>query len=208
MSTRQDYLIAIDSFVGAGELPLGTADKLIAISQAVKIHSKYNPKQYVVDITGLGLNYFDYLISTYLTNWADDFSSIINIEYPLDDTTANLDIVPKKNWLIYEKTDGKYIRFLVDVPSTSETIRVWYTGLYICTDIISNISTYDEEAVQMLASSIFCTMLATVYAETQDNTISADSIDHANKAKEYSIRSKIYKNMYFEHLGSKNINLG
>ena len=201
MSTRQDYIAMIDRLVGAEKLPLGTTDKVLAINSAIKTYSKHKPKRYSVDITGSGADTFDYSLSSNFTYWSDGFSLVYDIEYPLDTTTEEVDLIPKHSYTIYESPSGKSLRFLVDRPLTTETIRVWYSGLYFCTDDDCNIDEFDEEAVQMLAASVFCTMLATVYAETQDNTITADSVDHSNKAKEYSIRARIYKQLYSEHIG-------
>ncbi len=199
MNTRQDYLTAIGNFVG-GELPLGEAEKILAISQAIKGHSKYKPREMVEDFDGDGG--FDYDISGF-AYWSDGFSVIRQVEYPVDDTNESADILQDDAWIIYEKPAGKVLRFLEDEPTADEDLRVTYTALHTCTDIACTVGTFDEEAVQALCAAFFCDMLATYYAQNQDSTIDADSVDHTSKSRDYAARAKTYRKMYFDHLGVK-----
>ena len=197
MSTRQDYITAIGHLVG-GELPLGEPEKIFAINSAVKRYSRIKPKVTVEDEAGAGV--FDYAL-TILASWSDDFSSIRQVEYPVDATQEEPNIIDADDWIIYEKPTGKYLRFLVSVPAATETIRITYTAPHACTDVVSTIPDGDKEAVQMLAAAIYCEMLAAYYAQTQDSTIMADSVDHKSKAAEYSARAKRFFLLYKEHLG-------
>ncbi len=199
--TRQDYLTAIDNLVpGGSELPLGQAEKIMAIAMAVKEHSRHNPQILVQDITGAGT--FDYALSG-LTYYSDGFSQVRSVEYPVDDTDETPDILVDSGWMIYQKPAGKYLRFLEDSPSATESIRVTYTALHTCTDSASTIQEIDDEAVQSLASSKFCEMLATYYAQTGDSSMAADSVDHKSKSSEYSSRARLYRKMYYDHIGTK-----
>jgi len=189
LSTRQDYITAIGSLVG-GELPLDESEKILAISMAMKDHSKHRPLVVVEDEAGDGG--FDYAVSA-LASWASGFSVIKTVEYPVDDTDETPDILQDDAWMMYEKPAGKFLRFLEDTP----------TALHVCTDAACTVDDYDQEAVQSLASAHFCNMLSAYYAQTQDNTISADSVDHSSKGREYAARAKVYRTMYFNHIGIK-----
>lgn len=197
MSTRQDYLTAVGNLV-QGEFPLGETEKLLAISLAVKEHSKNSPRIVVEDEDGDGG--FDYLLSL-LADWSEGFSVIKQVEYPVDDTEAEADVLQDDAWQIYQKPAGKCLRFLEDKPAATEDIRVTYTALHTCTDTACTISASEEEAVQMLAAAHFCNMLAVYYAQNQDSTISADVVDHKSKSADYAARARTYRKLYFDQMG-------
>ena len=199
MSTRQDYITALGNLVG-GELPLDEAEKIVAISQAIKEHSRHRPQVIVEDEDGDGG--FDYAISL-LASWADGFSVIKQVEYPVDDTDETPDILQDDAWMLYEKPAGKVLRFKENKPTSSEDFRVTYTALHTCTDSACTVEGFDEEAVQALAAAFFCDMLGTYYAQSQDSTIAADSVDHTSKSRDYAARAKTYRKAYFDHLGIK-----
>ena len=198
-SVRDDYITAIGHLVG-GELPLDEAEKIFAINAAIKKYSAHRPRIAVEDEDGNGS--FDYLLAL-LADWTEGFSTIKSVEYPVDDTSEAAAILQDEAWQIYQKPTGKVLRFLEDTPAATEDIRVTYTTLHVCTDAACTIPPYDEEALQMLAASIFCDMLAAYFAQTQDSTIQADSVDHKSKASEYAARARAYRKMYFDHIGIK-----
>ena len=197
MSTRQDFITAIGNLVG-GELPLGEPEKIFAINKAVKRYSGDRPHEVVEDENGTGD--FDYAI-TLLASWTNGFSSIKKVEYPVDDDVELASVLDDDAWTIYKKPSGPCLRFLEDKPSETEAMRITYTALHVCDDEQCTIPVGDEEAVQMLAAANFCDMLATYYAQTQDSTIQADSVDHKSKAAEYAARARAYRKEYFDQMG-------
>lgn len=199
MSNRQEYIDAIGQMV-QGEIPLGEADKILAINMAVKSHSRHRPLIVVEDETGNGG--FDYAL-TLLASWADGFSVITQVEYPVDDTDETPDILQDDEWMIYAKPSGEVLRFKEDKPLATESFRVTYTALHTCTDDACTVKGFDNEAVQALAAAYFCEMLATYYAQAGDSTIGADSVDHKSKAAEYAARARAYKKFYYDHIGAK-----
>jgi len=199
MSTRQDYITAIGHLVG-GSLPLGEAEKILAINAALKKYSGQRPR--IVSEDEAGNASFDYAL-TLLADWSEGFSVIKSVEYPVDDTEEAAAILQEDAWEIYQKPSGKVLRLLEDTPAATESLRVNYTALHSCTDAACTVPSYDEEALQILAASIFCDMLAAYYAQTQDSTIQADSVDHKSKASEYAARARAYRKTYFDHLRVK-----
>jgi len=197
MSTRQDYLTALGLLV-SGTLPLGEAEKIAAINIAVYEHSKHRPRIVIEDESGAAA--FDYAV-TALAAWVDGFSVIKSIEYPVDDTDEEADVLQDDQWTLYKKPAGDFIRFLEDKPAATESFRVTYTAPHSCTDSACTVKAADEFAVQMLAAAHFCDMLATFYAQTQDSNIQADSVDHKSKGSEYASRAKTWRKKYFDHLG-------
>jgi hypothetical protein len=192
-------MLAIGSMVG-GELPLGDAEKVAAVLAAVKKHSDHRPRIIVED--EIGNAGFDYAL-TLLANWSEGFSIIRQVEYPVDDTEAEAEILQDDLWTIYQKPAGKYLRFLEDEPAATESIRITYTSPHTCSDSSCTIAVHDDDFVQMLAAAYFCDMLATYYAQSQDSTIQADSVDHKSKASEYGARARVYRKLYYDHLGIK-----
>jgi len=199
MSTRQDYVTAIDYLV-SGDHALDVGEKILAISQAVKEHSKRRPQIIVEDETGDGG--FDYAV-TDLASWVAGFSVIKTVEYPVDDDDETPDILQDDEWRMYQTPSGVFLRFKEDTPEATESFRVTYTALHTCTDTACTVETFDDEAVQTLAAAFFCDMLATFYAQNQDSTIAADSVDHTSKSRDYAARAKAYRKIYFDHLGIK-----
>lgn len=192
MSTRQDYITAISQLV-SGELPLGEPEKIFAINAALKKYSSARPRESVAEIAGNGTT--DYALSGF-ADWSEGFSGVKQVEYPVDT------VLDDDDWSIIRKTDGCYLR-LTSSPAASETIRALYTALHACDDTRCTIPAFDEEAVQMLAASFFCDMLAAYFAQTQDSIIGADSVDHKSKASEYAARARAYRQNYYNHLGIK-----
>jgi hypothetical protein len=198
-STLQDYITAIGKLVG-GELPIGEPEKIFAINAALKKYSGHRPRIVAEDEDGNGS--FDYAL-TLLADWTEGFSTIKSVEFPVDDTDEAAAILDDDAWQIYQKPSGKCLRMLEDTPETTEHLRIAYTALHTCTDEACTAPSYDEEALQILAASIFCDMLAAYFSQTQDSTIQADSVDHKSKASEYSARARAYRKMYFDHIGIK-----
>lgn len=199
MTTRQDYITALGHLVG-GSLPLGEAEKIFAIGEALKRYSGHRPLVVVEDEAGNAS--FDYAL-TLLASWSEGFSTIKSVEYPVDDTEQAAAILQEEQWQIYQKPSGKVLRLFDDTPPATESLRITYTALHTCTDAASTVPSYDEEAVQILAAALFCDMLAAYYSQTSDSTISADTVDHKSKAAEYASRARAYRKMYHDHLGIK-----
>lgn len=197
MSTRQDYITALGTLV-KNESALGEAGQIAAIGQALRLHSKHRPLVIPEDESGDGG--FDYPVSL-LASWSDGLSMVKSVEYPVDNDVREPNILDEDAWKIYSKPDGDYLRFLQDSPSASELFRVVYTAAHVCDDTQCTVKAADEEAVQALAAAFLCDMLATYYAQTQDSTIGADSVDHKSKAGEYAARAKSWRQVYYAHLG-------
>jgi len=201
MITRQDYIAALGQLV-KGEFPLGEPEKIWAINKAVKRYAQDRPLEVSEDEPGDGG--FDYAL-TILASWAEGFSTIKQIEYPVDDddTYEDENILQEDSWKIYQKPAGKVIRLLENKPTAAESMRITYTALHLCDDTQCTVPAIDEEAVQMLAAAEFCQMLATYFAQNQDSTIAADSVDHKSKSADYAARARTYRKGYFDHLGLK-----
>lgn len=201
MITSADYIAALGSLV-PGDQPVSsvalTAMQNKAISKAMDAHSKYRPRRVVADVSGSGA--FDYAISG-LTGWQDNFSVILQVEYPVDDTDETADILDPETYQLYDKPAGRYLRFLEDKPAATETFRATYTARHTCTVSACSVDAGDTEAVQSLAAYFLCRMLAAAHALDQDATIQADVVNHGGRRKEYEALARAYKGEYNEHMG-------
>lgn len=178
---------------------LGTPERDNFIQEAVRIYSRHRPLEIVKDITGDGT--YDYSIATNLTSWVKGFSIIKSIEYPADERDPSY--LEEDDFIVYEKEDGQYIRFLSDTPVATEEFRVIYTALHVLSDTQNTIPESDQDAVCNLAASLCSGALASAYAQTSDSTITADSVDHRSKSQEFTSRAKMQKQNYMNHLGLK-----
>lgn len=181
-----------------GDLPLGEAEIIQAIGAGIKEHSKNRPLSVSEDTAGDGG--FDYPVSSF-SSWSDGFSGIRRVEYPVDDTSATPKVLQDDEWRMYDKPDGEVLRFLTKKPIVTESFRTLYTALHTCDDTTCTVKTSDEEAVQSLCAADFCAMLSAYYAQDQDSTIEADSVDHSNKAREYEKKRNMYRKTYFARMG-------
>jgi hypothetical protein len=200
MANRQDYIGEVKKLVPGDNHPIGEPEIIKAIAKAIKTYSKHRPREVVEDIAGDGG--FEYDLGD-LDHWSDEFSIVKTVEYPVDDTDENPDLLLDDEVEIYKKPAGTYLRFLDDTPAATEQIRITYTGMHVCTDEECTVPDADEEAVQALAAAYFCKMLAAAYATDEDSTINADSVNHAGKSERYLRMKKEYQAEYDEHIGIK-----
>ena len=205
MTTLAGYITAV-GYLAPGTYPWTgatlTAQQTLAVNMALRMHSKHRPRVIVEDVDGDGG--FDYALSD-LDAWTDGFSVMRQVEYPVDDTDDDAEILDDDDWAIYETPDGTFLRFLEDTPEADEDFRVTYTGIHDFSGDLSacTVKAFDEEAVQALAASHFLRMLSVYYAQNQDSTISADSVGHASMSAEYAARAKMLAQVYYDHLGIK-----
>ena len=201
MSTLNDYIAALAELV-PGTHPVEddeTYSKLSkAVAKSMDVHSKHKPRSVVEDVSGDGG--FDYALAD-LAAWVDEFSQVVQVEYPLDDTSEDEDILDACDWKIYKKPAGSYLRFLSDTPAADETLRVTYTGRHTCTGSACTVAAGDEEAVQSLGASFYCKMLAAVYAQDGDSTIDADVVNQTPKHRVFLDLSGKFRAEYNDHMG-------
>lgn len=197
MGTIQDYIAAVGTLV-PGTLPLGDPEKIKAVTRALSTHSRYRPRRIVEDVQGAGVS--DYAVSLFLS-WEEGFSRVLQVEYPVP-ASGVAELLEDEDWMVYEAPAGKLLRFLAHTPAVGQTFRAAYTVPHrFDLEGNSSVAEADEEAVHELAAAYYCEMLATYFAQDQDSTIAADSVDHTSKSKAYAGRAKDYRARYNEHMG-------
>lgn len=200
MTTRADYQQAIDDQVSQVKFS-GVAEKNRAIAGAVRIYARHRPRVVVVDMGGVGTHVASLFI---LDGWDDAFSVVKSVEYPVDDTKAGKSILDTRDWTVYQAPDGKELHLLGGaVIAEGEAVRVTYTAAHVVDDLGSTIPQVDEVAVQALAASGFCRILAAAYAETADSSIGADSVDTVSKRREYEAMARSFEQEFSSASGIK-----
>lgn len=163
-----------------------------AIDAALALYSKHMPKKVVDDLDGDGTHDLDLP-----ADWVDEFSIISRVEYPIGNVPATL--IDKTDWVIYQTPTAKVLRLHNDTPETGEAVRVGYTVMRLEADIRQA----DLDAVASLAAANCCDVLANIYTQSGDSTISADSVDYHSKGDEFARRAKALRQRYYDHMGIK-----
>lgn len=167
-------------------------DVTAAIDAALALYSKHMPKKDADDLAGDGTHDLELPAA-----WVDEFSIIKSVEYPVDEVPAIL--INKSDWTIYQTPTAKVLRLLSDTPETGESVRVTYTVPRVEADVRHG----DEDAVASLAAANCCDVLANIFTQTGDSTISADSTDYRSKGDEFARRAKALRQRYYDHMGIK-----
>ncbi len=197
--TYAEFKEKVSDIVRDDAVKLTPEEKDRFIQEALKTYSRHKPREIVKDITGDGA--YDYSIATHLTFWSEEFSSIKSIEYPADERDPVY--LDDDEYMIIRKETGLYLRFLEVSPSAAQKIRVIYIGLHILSDSQNTIPGIHEDALCNLAASLCSGALASAYAHTSDSTITADSVDHMSKSREFAARAKAQKQNYLDQIGIK-----
>lgn len=192
-----DVTAGIALLVPGDEHPIGDSEKTLAANQTLPVYSKYFPEILTQDISGDGTKVYD--IFSVLTGWQEGYSSVLDIEYPVDDDLEPVILDSDIGWYIQQFPSGKRLRFVNDTPETTESFRVFYTAI----KTFALVYPQHEEAIKSLAASYFADMLATYYAQTSDSMISADSVNHKSMSDQYAARAKILRKYFFDSIGVK-----
>lgn len=195
--TAVDYRLK-QSGDGASTDALTTAiiDAIIQ-TDAVVFHSKFKPYKKTADVSA-GNSYLVTINNTNFPGWIDGFSDITFIEYPADEYQDPSDAeIPPEDWQYYEKSSIKYVRFLVDTPSTG-TIRFSYTVKHSIAAAAADTLFYDNDfgAFCDLAAAICCRSIAAKFGFFTDSTMGADAVEYRNKSDVWASRAKNFLDSY------------
>lgn len=196
MSVLSDFQGWVDDRVKDGAAFLSTAEKNTAIAQALLTYSKHHALQIFDDITGDGG--YDYDLPS---AWEDNVSAIRRIEYPAGEQTPVY--LEGNDWQLYYDVDNTkwQLRFTSCSPSSTETIRLTFTGTHTVTAGASTVYANDEQAVSDLAASYALRKLAARQAQSTDPTIDADSVAYTSQTQIYTQLADRLLRQYREHLG-------
>lgn len=168
-------------------------DLINAATQALNRYSKARTLEVVVDIAGNGTHDVDLPI-----DWIDGFSSILQVEYPVDQVPA--EIIDRRDYHIYTSPLGKKLRIITKTPTAAQSVRQTYTILHSEDSVPAS----DIEAVANLAASFCLLQLAAAYGNATDSTIQADSVQRQSKIDEYRRLAKEFEGQFNHALGLNN----
>lgn len=195
MSSLATFETLFDDRVRATGAPFTLQQKDRAIAQAVKEYAQARPFVAAQDYPGDGVT-FDFALPA---GWQAGLSAIQQIEYPAGERRPIY--LEREDWEFYLSPAGTKIRLVAITPETGKALRMTFTKAHLVDAVSSSVSAMDEEAVADLAASIGLTDLAATYANTQAATITADSVNYADKSRAYLDLAKELKSRYRKHLG-------
>lgn len=172
---------------------------VLIVSVLVGQFSKDFPSIVVSDIAGDGGFDYDLPSTPTAKAWVDGFSQICAIEFPAGEQIPTY--MEVKDYIIYDNGTEKQLRFLVDVPSATQTIRMIYIVPY-SKATIDNIPTTKQEAYCLLAAAELCDMLARLDTESIDPTIEADSVNHHEKTNKWTKNGNEMRKKYNRLVGA------
>ena len=167
-------------------------DLTSSATEALNRYSKARPLEVVVDIPGSGSH-----DCNLPDDWIEGFSSIIQVEYPVDSIPAR--VIDRRHYLMYSSPNGKKLRIMIANPTADEMVRQTYTILHS----EDSVPPVDLEAVANLAASICLRQLAAAFGQTSDSTIQADTVNYRSKADEFRRLADSLEGLYRSHLGIK-----
>jgi len=164
------------------------------IKGALSAYGHDVPNEVTEDEPGDGGRYY---ATSGLASWVEDFSRVIQIEYPAPDVSSNeTPIYLSEDDYDADYWDGvtRYIYFKNVSPSTGESFRVRYTAPYTFSGDPETVAIPQEhfEAVCNLAACKCCRAISAKYSRIGDGFTNADSAAHSTKAQEFANRATDY----------------
>jgi hypothetical protein len=159
------------------------------LDEAVTLYSKYRTQQKLetVLIEKPG-KVFDLPLS-----WQNGFSSVISIEYPVDETVTS--IIPQEDYEVVLCETGSYtLRFKYEL---SNAYRICYTIPHSFDNTnnppLISVPDIDFYCICSLAAGLYLLALANRYGQSVNGGLTADSVNYDKKSDEYR---KLAKEMF------------
>ena len=159
-----------------------------AIQAAIDVFSHHNPAKLRAAITGVGK------IFTLPDEWINEFSQIIQIEYPLEQIPSKF--LEQDQFELYQ-SDSESWKLIIYADTVDESLGLYFTGLR------SPISIPEElvEAFTWLCASLWFAKLANSYISSTDSSISIDTVDYKDKVAQFKEQAKYFMAMYKDFIG-------
>jgi len=202
--------------VAASEVSSDDRDEKIV--EALLDYSRQKPKRITIEITGDAGQYYPICdvsedggwagtSGSLYAEWVEGFSQVLEIEYPAADISLDEDpeYLHRYGWddNFRDANNDRWLWFVYDAPSTTETFRVRYTTPYIFSGSPTgvNLPRQDFYAVCQKAASLCCSLLATRYGQFTRSTYDIESINYLTKAEEYRREAANFQTEYERRLG-------
>ncbi len=137
------------------------------------------------------------------SDWLENFSEIVAIEYPLNETPTSY--IYKKFYRIKAEPSGLLIEFLDDYPGDSSNFYLTYTIRHSITEAASTVYAHDEEIFVTLAASYAAEMIESKYSDTVDSEMGADAVGFRDKAEKFASLSRQYREEFDKLLPKRKV---
>lgn len=186
-----DYHNLVDILVPAVLGELSPEQRSQAIALAVTRYATDRPRVLVEDFAGVGGAFLPLP-----SGWVEGVSAVQSLESPPD-------AVPPRiidGWSLDQGLDGRRIRLSRSL-APGAVVRIAFTAPHVVDDVTDTIPASDREAVANWAAALLLDALANSFAGDRSPTIAADSVEHANKSRDFASRAKTARQLYLDHLG-------
>lgn len=153
------------------------------VTSAIAVFSRYSPRVITEKYT-VSSSTYDFDLPD---NWVDQFSKILQIEYPLNQHPP--EILSTDYYNIYYTPTGKKLKFKYAIE---DDFNLSYTALWT----EDTLSDYDAESVAILAAALVCDQLAAKYAGSIDDVVSTLSGVWRTKSSEYTNARKNFMSTF------------
>lgn len=197
---RADYRTLVASKIQDSAQKVTPARIDEAINEAVTIYSRPRPRRKIQTITGTGVAY----TFAHPSDWEDDFSRVEQIEYPTGEQAPEYIDANEYDGDRLQSDNTRKLQLFNEVIPNLDTAYVTYTLRHVLTESgtpTDTIPAVDRDAVANLAAALCLRFLAAYYAQTSDSTIGAESIDYADKARQYQGLADDCERFYRAHMG-------
>lgn len=182
---KSEFELAVSELVRDNDSVLTGNEMQAAIDAMLQKYSVDNPKQEVVDVSGVDVYVIDVPV-----NWQPDFSSVLTAEYPIGEKPrAFVSCSP------YETPTGPSLEFDTEIDGD---VRLTYTVLHILDESKCTIPMTHRVACVNYAAAYLCDHLSVYYANEENSNFNADSVDHASKTQKYKGLARGLRTQYEE----------
>lgn len=178
----------------AGTTAGGPVD--VAIVTAVEDYSKIKPLEAAVKLAGAGST--DFAVAS-LTGFVDGFSRVREVIVPYDATQVKQLPLPDGTWFLERIDTGLFLR-LYYTAAVGQDVLVRYTKPHTVAAGSSTVYTTDDEAIADLATAYCCEALASLYAQSVDPSIGAET-DRRTQSDLYRSEAQRWRHAYLAKMG-------
>lgn len=184
-----DFQDLVDSKVRDESGSIATANRDAAIELAVVRYSTDRPVQSVEEVTSAG--------GVFLPlpdGWEANFSRPTGLQLSDGEDPQPIAGIVEKG------LSGERIR-LESSLAADTTVIVFFTVRHVVDDAGDSVPIVDRDAVANWAAAMVLEELANLYAGNRQPTLDADSVDWQSKSRDFALRAKALRQLYFDHLG-------
>lgn len=197
MATLADMLVLLKVKVKDTSIRFTDAEKNGLLSESIRQYNRDQPLLRDEVVTGDGI----VLTFDTPTGWTDGFSTLEELEFPVDqEPRVMVDVEDHVQVIQIDNVEKIQFKSLT-IPSAEEA-RLFYTIPH--DDAVpTTIPTHGVDAVVSLAAARLCNAMATFYAETTEATLGLDVVDRQSKADSFRSMADRFKREYLAIINPK-----